>query len=168
MSEAKINTYEAIDWATWTPGERATLLFIIEPERILLIHKKRGLGAGKINGPGGRVDPGESDQECAVREVQEELLITPLDPVERGVLQFQFADGYSLEAVVFSATRYEGTPTETEEALPEWFPRDAIPYERMWSDDQYWIPQMLKGQSFHGTFLFDGDEMLGHQLAFND
>jgi hypothetical protein len=46
-----------IDWATWQPSQRATLLFILREEKILLIHKLRGFGAGKINGPGGKIDP---------------------------------------------------------------------------------------------------------------
>jgi len=59
-----------IDWASWTPTERATLLFVLRDGQILLIHKKTGLGAGKINGPGGRIEPGESAQEGAIREVR--------------------------------------------------------------------------------------------------
>jgi len=35
-------------------------LFVIRAGQMLLIHKKRGLGAGKINGPDGRLDLGES------------------------------------------------------------------------------------------------------------
>ncbi len=49
-----------VDWTTWEPKERATLLFVIKEGQILLIRKKRGLGAGKINGPGGRLEPGET------------------------------------------------------------------------------------------------------------
>lgn len=39
----------------------ATLMFVIDEARgeVLLIRKKRGLGAGKINGPGGKIDPGK-------------------------------------------------------------------------------------------------------------
>ena len=44
---------EEIDWNAWEPQQRATLLFVIHGGEILLIRKKRGLGAGKINGPGG-------------------------------------------------------------------------------------------------------------------
>ena len=38
-----------IDWNTWKPTDRATLLFVVDRShaRILLIEKKRGLGAGK-------------------------------------------------------------------------------------------------------------------------
>ena len=49
-----------IDWERWQPRERATLLFVIRGGEILLIRKLRGLGAGKINGPGGRIDAGET------------------------------------------------------------------------------------------------------------
>ena len=48
-----------IDWSTWQGEMLATLMFIIQDGRILLIEKKRGLGAGKINGPGGKIEPGE-------------------------------------------------------------------------------------------------------------
>lgn len=157
-----------IDWDSWKPKETATLLFVIQDGKILLIHKKRGLGKGKINGPGGRLDPGETLTECAIRECQEELHITPHDPVEMGTLRFQFADGYSLHGTVFTAKTFDGTPTETDEALPEWFEVDQIPYDQMWEDDQYWLPQMIAGQKFRGTFLFDDDKMLGKELVFFD
>jgi hypothetical protein len=67
---------------------------------------------------------------------------------------------------VFSAENLSGTPTETPEARPEWFPLHAIPYGKMWADDALWLPQMLEGRNFHGTFLFEGDAMLGHDLRF--
>ena len=66
-----------IDWTTWQATDVATLVFVLHDGQALLIRKKRGLGAGKINAPGGRVDPGETVEQCAVREVQEELGVTP-------------------------------------------------------------------------------------------
>ena len=49
-----------IDWTSWTGEILATIMFVIKDGQILLIEKKRGLGAGKINGPGGKIDPGET------------------------------------------------------------------------------------------------------------
>src|SRR5690606_39061541 len=57
----------------WTPRDRATLLFVRRGHQILLIRKKRGLGAGKINAPGGRIEPGETPEQAARRELLEEV-----------------------------------------------------------------------------------------------
>ena len=160
-------TCAEIHWPSWKPKDTATLLFVLRGEEILLIHKKRGLGKGKINGPGGRLEPGETAREAAIREVEEELLITPVDPQQRGRLRFQFIDGYSLDCHVFRAFKFTGTPAETEEARPAWFPVDALPFDRMWEDDQYWLGQMIEGQCFDGRFIFEDDRMLDMEIDFS-
>ena len=152
------------DWSAWEPRERANLCFITRGDEVLLIHKKRGLGAGKINGPGGRLEPGETARAAAVREVQEELGVTPHDPQLRGELHFQFADGYALHCAVFLADGCAGEPVETEEAVPLWVRRDAVPFDEMWADDRHWLPGVLEGRCFCGYFEFDGDRMLGHRI----
>ncbi len=150
----------------WRAVHKATLLFILNGTNVLLIRKKRGLGAGKINGPGGKLDPGETPRECAVREVEEELKITPADLHERGELRFQFADGYSIHVHVYVAHNYSGLPQETDEAVPLWFPVDEIPYDEMWEDDRLWLPQVLNRQSVTGKFIFEGDRILDHEINF--
>lgn len=156
--------FEDIDWTQWTPQERATLLFVRRDGQVLLIRKKRGLGAGKINGPGGRLDPGETPLQCAIREVQEELCVTPTQVHLRGELAFQFTDGYALFVHVFSAEDCEDEPQETDEATPIWTPFGAIPFDEMWEDDRLWFPHLLNDQFFRGRFLFDGDTLLGYTL----
>ncbi|MHC5112058.1 MAG: 8-oxo-dGTP diphosphatase [Planctomycetota bacterium] len=149
---------------TWIPREKATLIFVVRDERILLIHKKRGIGAGKINGPGGRLDPGETPLQCAVREVQEELLVTPTGLREAGELRFQFIDGYSMLVYVYRADDVSGVPRETDEADPLWTDLNEIPFERMWDDDRYWMPLMLERIYFEGRFVFDGDTLVDHSV----
>ena len=153
-------------WKTWEPRERATLCFLIQDGQILLIRKKRGLGAGKINGPGGRIEPGEEPHECAVRETSEEVGLTPLNVQNRGELHFQFADGYSLHCAVFVAHEYTGELIETDEALPIWTPLDSIPYDEMWADDIHWLPGVIQGGTFRGYFHFDGETMLSKHLLW--
>lgn len=160
----EIDGFEDIDWPAWEPNQRATLCFVVRGEEVLLIKKKRGLGKGKINGPGGRIDPGESPEQCAIREVEEELCVTPTDLELSGRLNFHFVDGLALRCHVFRASGCEGTPAETPEAVPLWTPLDAIPYERMWQDDRLWIPLMLEGTRFEGRFLFNDDTMLGYEI----
>lgn len=155
-------------WTTWEPREHATLLFVIRDGQILLIRKKRGLGAGKINGPGGRIEPGETAHEAAIRETQEELGVTPLGVEERGVLHFQFTDGYSLRCTVFVASDCAGTPIETDEADPIWTPLDAIPFHEMWADDIHWLPGVIGGGRFTGYFHFDGEKMLSREVIWQN
>ena len=153
---------EDVDWLRWVPQIRATILFVVRDGRILLIRKKRGIGAGKVNGPGGKLDPGETARACAIRETEEELCITPLGVEQRGELRFQFTDGLSILGYVFLASDFRGEASETDEAVPLWTPVDAIPFAEMWADDEIWMPWLLRGSRFFGRVLFDGDHMLGH------
>ena len=135
---------------------------------MLLIRKKRGLGAGKINGPGGRLEPGETPLAAAIREVEEEVCVTPARIEARGELSFDFTDGYRLHAHVFVAFAFAGTPAETPEADPFWCDLDALPYENMWADDALWLPHVLAGRSVRGRFVFEDDRMLDHELDVVD
>ena len=158
---------DQIAWSKWEPVDVATLTFIVRDTEVLLIRKKRGLGAGKINGPGGRLEAGESLVECAIREIEEELLVTPISPKYRGELRFQFVDLYSIHTHVFTSVEFTGVPTETDEAIPLWTPIDALPYDEMWEDDPLWLPQILEGKNVSGCFLFDGDTMLDYEIEAN-
>ncbi|MHC5113801.1 MAG: 8-oxo-dGTP diphosphatase [Planctomycetota bacterium] len=161
---AAARTIAEIDWKTWSPVDPATLVFVRRDHEILLIRKKRGLGAGKINGPGGRTEPGESPEACAIREAEEELGITPTGVALAGENSFQFIDGYSIHVHIFTADGFTGEPVETDEAIPLWTPVGAIPYDEMWEDDFLWVPHMLDGTRFLGRFIFDGEKMLDHVI----
>ena len=149
-----------IDWSSWQGEMHAVLLFVVQDGKILLIEKKRGHGAGKINGPGGKIDPGETPLEAAIRETQEELHITPGLPRKLGELHFSMSDHVPIHCHIYRSDAFHGTPTETDEAVPLWTALDAIPYERMWEDDRYWLPLLLEEQPFLGRFVFEGDRML--------
>lgn len=132
------------------------LCLIHEHPRVLLGMKKRGFGAGRWNGFGGKVKEGETIEESAIREVEEETGITIHEMEKRGIIEFEFEnDPVILEVHIFKITAYDGEPQETEEMKPQWFNIDEIPFKQMWSDDMYWFPYFLKGKTFRGSFLFD-------------
>ena len=134
-----------------------TLCFIVQGGRVLLMRKKRGIGAGKINAPGGKVDPGETPLAAAIRETQEEICVTPVAPQLRGQLWFHFEDGPTLRCLVYLTDRFEGEPDETAEAVPLWYSTGAIPYGEMWEDDRCWLPMLLAGDRFEGTVQVQGE-----------
>jgi len=151
--------------ADWSPDLIGTLLFIIADGRVLLIHKRRGHGAGRINGPGGKLEPGEAPLECAVRETREETGLTALDARLAAVMRFVDIDGADWLGYVFCAGGYEGTLQSCEEAVPVWFDLDALPFEHMWPDDQLWLPRVLADERLAGDFLFRGGELLAWEIG---
>lgn len=148
--------------------QHATLCFIRDNDHLLLIEKKTGVGEGLYNGPGGKIEGGETPLECAIRETKEEVGVhVPEDAVEKkGELRFVFGDDPFMHVHVFTAEEFHGDPTESVEARPEWFHVDELPFEEMWPDDKHWLPLMLDGQAFKGEFFFDedGDEIRDYRL----
>jgi len=136
-----------------------TLCFIHDHPRILLGMKKRGFGAGRWNGFGGKVKPGETIGDAAVRELCEEtgLIVSPSSLERAGILEFSFENDpvTELEVHVFRVLDHSGEPQETEEMRPQWFFVDEIPFRDMWSDDPFWLPHFLKGRKFSARFKFD-------------
>lgn len=141
-----------------------TLAIVRDGERVLLGRKKRKHGAGFWNGFGGGVEEGESIEDAARRECTEEVCITPQQMARRGVLHFHYPDrplgADEHEVHVFEVASFTGKPQETDEMAPQWFAIEDIPYDAMWSDDKLWLPLLLAGKQFRGTFVFDADKQI--------
>ena len=139
-----------------------TLVFPIdEQNRILLGRKKRGFGAHKYNGFGGKIQHGESFRSCAVRELYEESGIrVNLNDLECvGLFDFQFPHDESLTHVgyVYFVRIPHTQAIESEEMEPCWFDLDEIPYEHMWDGDRTWVPLLLEGKKLKGPIVFGSD-----------
>ncbi len=134
-----------------------TLCIPVREGQVLLGMKKRGFGAGKWNGFGGKLEPGETIEEAAKRETLEECGITIDDMEEVGIHEFVFRDTPDelLEVHVFRVMSFTGDPLETEEMRPQWFSNDTLPLEKMWADDEFWFPLFLSGKRLRGKFFFD-------------
>jgi len=151
------------------PGENKkilTLCVVYNNSHILLGMKKKGFGQGRWNGFGGKVEKGESIEKAARRELEEEVGLTPLDIVKRGILEFIYPwDARIWQMHIFSTMRYSGEVKESDEMLPRWFSHAEIPYKFMWPNDPHWLPLVLAGKNIEGVFHFkDKDTILSHKL----
>lgn len=142
-----------------TIAKITTLCYIInDNSEVLLIMKKRGFGAGKYNGPGGKVKAGEDPRQAAVREIKEEVGLEIADPKELGFIEFVWPKGkedWNQRCHIYLTRNFSGAPCESEECRPQWFALDRIPYDQMWDDDQYWYPDALAGREVKKRFYFD-------------
>ncbi|XP_056117646.1 oxidized purine nucleoside triphosphate hydrolase [Rhinichthys klamathensis goyatoka] len=143
-----------------------TLVLVVQPGRVLLGMKKRGFGAGKWNGFGGKVQTGETIEQAARRELLEESGLTVDTLLKIGNIKFEFiGETELLDVHIFRADTYKGEPTESDEMRPQWFDTDKIPFSQMWADDVQWFPLMLQKKKFLGYFKFHGhDVIVEHKL----
>jgi 8-oxo-dGTP diphosphatase len=153
-----------VDFARWQPDEVATLTFIRRADEVLLIRKLRGHGAGKINGPGGKVEAGETPLAAAQRETREEVHLQTRALVCRAELRFQDVDGFAMRGFVFVTDQFTGTPTATAEAEPFWCRVDELPFHEMWDDDRLWLPRVLGGECVVAEFLTRADQVQEYRL----
>lgn len=148
---------------------RRTLLFLVKDGDILLAMKKRGFGAGLWNGVGGKLDTGETVEQALVRESQEEVNVTPIKYKKVAELDFYGGsadEAWNMYVYAYICTEWQGAP---EEMAPKWYPTSDIPYDKMWQDDQHWLPIVLEGKTVRGKFTFDeNDNLTSHEIIETD
>ncbi len=137
---------------------KAVIVHIIKDGKILLHFKKRGHGTGKWNGVGGKIEQGESPEQCAIREAREEMGTDIKNLAEIGKIMFYDVKGEDWLVYVFKGD-IDGIPMESEESKPKWFSLYDIPYDEMWEDDRYWLPLVINGIRFSAEFWFEGENM---------
>lgn len=151
------------------PDIRRTLLFLRRGDEILIAMKKRGFGANKWNGVGGKLELGETVEQALIRETEEEIDVTPTNYWQVAELDFvqdgETPDPWHMYVYAYICDEWTGQPAESEEMAPEWFKLSDIPYQSMWEDDEYWLPQVLAGSKVTGEFKFDIDDKLISQIV---
>jgi 8-oxo-dGTP diphosphatase/2-hydroxy-dATP diphosphatase len=130
--------------------------------------KKRGFGEGRWNGFGGKVQEGETIEQAAEREVQEECGLTVRDLKIVGQLDFEFHNnpGEIIEVHIYRCDDFEGELQESEEMLPKWFNISSIPYDKMWTGGIHWLPLFLQKKCFTGCFVFGENDVILRKKIF--
>ena len=147
----------------------ATLCYLHHDAHTLMIHRTKRVGdihAGKWNGLGGKFEAGESPEECAIREVCEESGLEIETPRLCGLLMFPGFKGNDWYIFVFTASEFSGEPKENEEGFLEWIPDAKVESLPLWPSDHVFLPWIREGKFFSAKFVYEGDEMLGHEVAF--
>eukprot|EP01031_Cornospumella_fuschlensis_P023453 gene23453-28452_t len=132
-----------------------------EVPQVLLGMKKRGFGAGKWNGFGGKVEDGESMEDAAKRELLEESGVVANSLQRMGYLVFKLSDISKIMNVhVYQTYDFTHEPSESDEMLPQWYSEASIPFSNMWADDAYWLPLLLGNKQFLGRFEYEDEDTI--------
>ena len=144
------------------PAKGSTIVFLVRRKggkvvQVLHAMKKRGFGMGWWNGPGGKLEPGETFRRAAIRETFEEIGVTAkrLEKVMEVSFLFPHKPALDQTTHVFLCDVWTGEPKESEEMKPAWFAPWDIPYQQMWPSDHVWIPRVLAGEIIESQIMFD-------------
>ncbi len=148
----------------------ATLVYLRGGGRTLMLHRVKKPGDmhwGKWNGLGGKVKPGETPEECAVREVREESGLTIESPRLRGFITFPAFDQYDDWYVfVFTAEKFCGQLIDSAEGRLEWIEDQSLTSLDLWEGDRIFLPWLDQERIFSAKICYDQGRLSGHQVVF--
>lgn len=148
--------------------KKATICFLIKGDEVIIATKKRKVGAGFLNGYGGKPKEGETLRQCAQRETFEEcgVLIDLAKTNLVAVIAFYAGDTPMFSCAIYIARDWSGDPVESEEmGAPEIFRIDSLPYDRMLPGDRLWFERIMGGETFTGELRYNAD--FSEVLSFN-
>jgi 8-oxo-dGTP diphosphatase len=112
----------------------ATLCYVLDKKHAstLMIYrnkKQNDYHEGKWNGLGGKFEPGESPEECAIREIEEESGLRIKSVQMKGFITFPLFDGKTL--VCFLYTVFSGELIDSLKGS-RWIPNEKLTEIGLW------------------------------------
>lgn len=148
----------------------ATLCYVQKPGFTLMLHrvkKENDMHRGKWNGLGGKLEPGESPEECALREVLEESGLRCRHPRLRGFITFpafdEIDDWYTF---LFTLDEFEGELIDSPEGNLAWIPNGELLGLNLWPGDRVFLPWIFQDALFSAKFVYEKGEFLRHEVTF--
>jgi 8-oxo-dGTP diphosphatase len=148
----------------------ATLCYVRNGEQTLMVHrvkKAQDMHLGKWNGLGGKLEPGETPEECARREIQEESGLEVADLTWKGLLTFPgFSNDEDWYAFVFVATVVDGPLIDSPEGDLKWVDQEELFGLNLWEGDRIFLPWLDRPGVFSGKFTYLDGRLVDHWVEF--
>ncbi len=140
-----------------------TLCYILRGEDVLMLHrikKKNDINQDKWIGIGGKLEEGESPDECLLREAKEETGLTLTNWQCRGVVTFLSDQAEGEYMYLFTADGFQGQLKECDEGDLQWVHRDFLDSLPKWEGDQIFLDLMWQNAPFFLlTLRYEGDRL---------
>lgn len=148
----------------------ATLCYLQTKTHTLMLHRAKrptDYHYGKWNGLGGKFLPGETPEECVVREVEEECGLAVNNPQLIGFISFPLLDEKEDWFVfVFYAEEFSGDLRESTEGNLKWIKNEELLSLEMWEGDRIFLPWILERRFFSAKFVYLNGRLNEHCVTF--
>lgn len=148
--------------------KNTTLCYIEKEDSYLMLHrvkKVNDMNQDKWIGVGGKLEEGESPEECVLREVVEETGLTLKQYRYRGFITFVSKQWGTEYMHLFTADKYEGQIKECEEGNLEWVPKSQIEKLNLWEGDKIFFRLLEENSGFFSLKLsYDGDSLISYDV----
>ncbi len=149
-----------------------TICYIERDGCYLMLHrvkKKQDVNEGKWIGVGGKMEAGESPDECIAREVREETGLTLVQPRLRGVITF-VSEGWEDELIFLYTGEAEGVLNDScDEGVLRWVPLHQIGSLNLWAGDRVFLHLLRQSQEcFSLKLCYRGDDLIHCALNGKD
>lgn len=148
----------------------ATLCYLRRDGQTLMLHRNRkenDMHLGKWNGLGGKLQPGETPEECARREIREESGFEVGLLRYKGFIVFPAFDGIEDWYVfVFTAEEITGEMIDSPEGQLAWIEEDKVFDLPLWDGDYIFMKWLQKPELFSARFIYDKQKLVDYQVLF--
>ncbi len=152
------------------PPILATLCYLKHDGCTLMLHRNKkpnDVHEGKWNGLGGKFRPGETPEECAIREVFEESGFTTERPDLRGVITFPlFSHDSDWYVFVFVIHEFGGAIADSPEGELAWIPDETVLDLNLWEGDRIFLPWLDRPEFFSARFNYEAGRFVSHTVNF--
>jgi 8-oxo-dGTP diphosphatase len=148
----------------------ATLCYVRSGGKTLMVHrikKANDMHQGRWNGLGGKLEPGETPEECAVREIREESGLVARNLLLKGFLTFPgFSNDEDWYAFVFVVNEYEGELIDSPEGVLQWVDDEELTKLFLWEGDYLFLPWLDQKGFFSAKFVYRENKLVDHAEVF--
>ena len=129
--------------------------------------KKNDYHEGKWNGLGGKFEVGESPEECAIREIEEESGLKVKTLTLKGFITFPLFDGKDDWYVfLFAADDFSGELIDSPEGRLEWIENSKLTEINLWDGDKIFIPWLFEDKFFSAKFNYKDGKFVDYTVMF--
>tara|TARA_Y100001968_G_scaffold289592_1_gene292716 strand:+ start:163 stop:624 length:462 start_codon:yes stop_codon:yes gene_type:complete len=147
-----------------------TLCYITDGEKTLMLHrvkKENDMHEGKWNGLGGKLEEGESPEECVIREVYEESGLKIKSPKLKGIITFpKFDEIDDWLVFVYTVNNYEGNTIDSDEGVLEWIDNSKLLDLNLWEGDKVYMKWLEKDELFSAKFIYKKRKLVDYDVVF--